>query len=117
MVQAPRVPARAHDAHPPVQLDAQQNPCWQKFEAHWVAAAQTVPFGWSEQVPPLQTLGAVQSVLTVQVVLQTLLVVSQANAMHDWVVAGVQVPVPLQSAGGVKVEPAQVAGAHCVPEA
>jgi hypothetical protein len=116
LVQVPKVPARPHEAQPPAQAVAQQNPCWQRPEAHWAVDAQTVPSGCSEQVVPLQTLGAVQSALAVQVVLQTLLVVSQAKAPHDEVVGGVQVPVPLHSAGGVNTALVQVAAAHCVPE-
>jgi hypothetical protein len=70
-VQTPGLPASAHEAHPPEQLDAQQTPCWQSPEAHWAAPEQTVPSGWSVQVPALQMLGGVQSAVAVQVVLQT----------------------------------------------
>lgn len=117
LVQVPSAPASAQDAHPPVQLEAQQYPCWQKPEAHCAVPEHAVPSGCSEQVPPLQTLGAVQSALVVQLVLQTLFVVSQAKAWHEEAVGGVQVPVPLQSAGGENIEPVQLPGAHCVPAA
>jgi hypothetical protein len=79
-----------------------------------------VPIPCSEQVVPLQTLGAVQSVVevaTVQVFLQIWLVASQAKAPQEVGAAGVQVPVPLQSEAGVWVEPVQVAAAHWVPAA
>jgi len=77
-VQVPRVPASAHDAQVPEQVEAQQTPCWQRPEAQVPAAVQVWPSGASVQVPALQMLGAVQSVSTVQVILQILLVVSQA---------------------------------------
>ena len=104
MVQVPAVVVRPHDAQVPEQADAQQKPCWQKPDAHWEVIVHAVPFPCSEQVVPLQTLGAVQSVAdvaTVQVFLQILLVVSQAKAPQDIGVASVQVPVPLQTKAGV----------------
>jgi hypothetical protein len=45
---------------------------------HSVPAAQALPSGFFEQVPPLQTLGETQSPSAVQLVLQTFIVVSQA---------------------------------------
>jgi hypothetical protein len=50
----------------PLQLEAQQTPCWQMPDAHSVPAAQVPPSGFFEQTPPLQTLGATQSVLLEQ---------------------------------------------------
>lgn len=102
----------------PAHAVAQQTPWAQNPDAHSVAAAQVWPRGFFEQVPPLHTLGATQSVLAVavvHVVLHTLAVVSQRYAPHDELVAAEHVPVPLQSRGGVKVEPVHVAAAHCVP--
>jgi hypothetical protein len=99
LVQVPKVAVSPHDAQVPEQAEAQQTPCWQKPDAHWAVVVHTVPFPCSEQVVPLHTLGAVQSVAevaAVQVFLQILLVVSQANAPQDIPVAAVQVPVPLQ---------------------
>jgi hypothetical protein len=104
LLQVPSVPARPHDAQVPEQADAQQKPCWQKPDAHWAVVVHAVPFPCSEQVVPLQTLGAVQSVAEVafvQVFLQMLLVVSHAKAPQDVGVAAVQVPVPLQTEAGV----------------
>lgn len=104
LVQVPIEPARPHDAQVPEQADAQQTPCWQNPDAHWEVIVHVVPFPCSEQVVPLQTLGAVQSVdpvAPVQVFLQTLLVVSHAKAPQEVGVAAVQVPVPLQTEAAV----------------
>lgn len=62
----------------PVQAVAQQTPWEQKPELHSVPAPQALPSGFFEQVPPLQTFGETQSPSTVQVVLHTFIVVSQA---------------------------------------
>jgi hypothetical protein len=62
----------------PVQAVAQQTPWEQKPELHSVPAPQALPSGFFEQVPPLQTLGETQSPSTVQLVLHTFIVVSQA---------------------------------------
>ena len=78
LVQVPRVAVSAHEAQVPEQVEAQQTPCWQRPEAQVPAAVQLWPSGASVQVPALQMLGAVQSPSTVQVILQILLVVSQA---------------------------------------
>ena len=78
LVQVPRVPASAHDAQVPEQVEAQQTPCWHSPDAQDPATVQEWPSGASVQVPALQMLGAVQSASTVQVILQILLVVSQA---------------------------------------
>jgi hypothetical protein len=95
-VQVPSVPVSAHDAQVPEQLEEQQTPCWQSPEAQAVPAVQACPRGASVQVPALQMFGEVQSVSAVQLILQILLVVSQAKAPQE-VPAGVaQVPVPLQ---------------------
>jgi hypothetical protein len=96
LVHVPSVPVRAHEAHVPEQLDAQQTPCWQSPDAQAVPAVQAWPSGASVQVPALQMFGEVQSVSTVQVILQTLLVVSQAKAPQEVAVGATQVPVPLQ---------------------
>jgi hypothetical protein len=70
-VQVPAVPARLQDAQVPLQVDEQQTPCWQSPEAHWAVPVQAVPSGCRVQVPPLQMLGDAQSLVTMQVVLQT----------------------------------------------
>jgi hypothetical protein len=96
LVHVPSVPVRAHEAHVPEQLDAQQTPCWQSPDAQAVPAVQAWPSGASVQVPALQMLGAVQSVSAVQVILQMLLVASQAKAPQETPAGVEQVPVPLQ---------------------
>ena len=95
-VQVPSVPVSAHEAQVPEQLDAQQTPCWQRPEAQAVPTVQAWPSGASVQVPALQMLGAVQSVSAVQLILQILVVVSQAKAPQEVPVGVEQVPVPLQ---------------------
>ncbi len=100
LVQVPRVRGSAHEAQVPEQVDAQQTLCWQRPEAQAPAAVQVWPSGASVQVPALQMLGDVQSPSTVQVILQILLVASQAYAPHEVLVAGVHAPVPLQTAAG-----------------
>jgi hypothetical protein len=78
LVQVPALPVSAQDWQVPVQAVAQQTPWAQKPELHSAAVAQTTPSAFFEQVPPLQTLGDTQSPLTVQLVLQMFIVVSQA---------------------------------------
>jgi hypothetical protein len=65
-VQVPAVPVRAHERQVPVQVPLQHTPCWQRPESHSAPAAQVVPSGFFEQTPPLQILGATQSVFAVQ---------------------------------------------------
>jgi hypothetical protein len=115
LVQVPSVPASAHDLQVAVQAAEQQIPWAQTPLEQSVLAVQVAPFGRLVQTPPEQTLGATQSVSTVQVVLQAPL--SQVKGSHAEVVAVWQVPVPLQVRAGVSVEPVQVAAAHEVPAA
>jgi hypothetical protein len=63
----------------------------------------------------MQVDGAVQSVLTVQVVLQTLFVVSQAKGSHSVEVTVLQFPVPSQVRAGVSVSPLQLCATQVVP--
>jgi hypothetical protein len=69
--------ARAHDWQVPVQLVAQQTPCWQKPEAQSVAAAHDVPSALPphpapvQQIEPLQVYPVAQSAFVAQVVLQS----------------------------------------------
>ena len=99
-VQVPAVPDSAHDRQVPVQLELQQTPCWQRPEAHSVAPAQVVPSGFFVHWPALQMLGAMQSLLVVQVVRQIPLG-PQLYAPHEIGVASWHVPVPLQVRSGV----------------
>lgn len=69
-VHVPAVPARLHDRQLPVQAEMQQAPCSQNPLPHSVAAAQAAPFGFFEQVVPLQTFGETQSEVVAQVVRQ-----------------------------------------------
>ena len=69
-MQAPSVPASAHDWQAPAQAVAQQKPCSQKALWHSDAAAQARPVGFFAQAPLTQTLGAVQSASAVHDVLQ-----------------------------------------------
>jgi hypothetical protein len=72
LVQVPWAPASPHDWHVPAQAVAQQNPCWHSPVRHSVPDEQAVPVGFFVQAPRTQTLGAVQSVSTVQEVRQTM---------------------------------------------
>jgi len=69
-VHVPAVPASAQDRQVPVQLELQQTPCWHRPEAHSVPPVQVVPRGFFVHWPALQMLGAMQSLLAVQVVRQ-----------------------------------------------
>lgn len=67
----------SHDMQVPVQLDAQQTPCWQKPDAQSVVAAQVAPRGLSaqlaalQQIVPLQMNPVAQSAVVVQIVEQS----------------------------------------------
>jgi hypothetical protein len=67
-VHVPAVPERLHERQLPVQAERQHEPCSQKPLAHSVAAAQVAPFGFFEQVVPLQTFGDTQSAVVAQLV-------------------------------------------------
>lgn len=64
------MPGRLQERQLPVQADAQQAPCSQNPLPHSLAAAQAAPFGFFEQVVPLQTLGETQSEVEAQLVRQ-----------------------------------------------
>lgn len=76
LLQVPLLLVSAHDLHVPVQLLAQQTPCWQKPELHSFPAVHRSPRGCLVQMPPLQMFGATQSASAVQVILQDWLVAS-----------------------------------------
>ena len=63
----PTVPVSAHDRQIPTQAVAQQTPCSQNPELHSPAAPHVAPIGFLPQLPPVQTLGATQSLSVVQV--------------------------------------------------
>lgn len=111
------LPEAAQDMQVPVQVVAQQTPCWQRFVAHSDPAEQAVPLGFSEQLPPLHTVGETQSASAVQVVLQLFLVVASHSRLPGQLpgVTVLHVPAPSQVAAGVRTEPVQLAAAHCVP--
>ena len=69
-VQVPAVPAIPQDRQAPEQAVRQQVPCSQKPLEHSVAPAQVAPLGFLPQLPPVQTLGATQSLSVVQVTRQ-----------------------------------------------
>lgn len=98
----PALPATAQDMQVPVQAVAQQTPCWQRFDEHSDPAEHVVPFGFSEQLPLLHTVGDTQSALVAQVVLQVFAVVSHVRLPGQFeAVTGLQVPAPSQVPGGV----------------
>jgi hypothetical protein len=103
----------AHDWQLPAQAVAQQTPCAHWLLAHSAPVVQAVPLVFLVQTPLMQTLGLLQSVLTVQVVLHAPAL--QANGSQLVVVAVWQVPVPLQLRAEVSVAPLQLAVAQLVP--
>jgi hypothetical protein len=109
----------AHDLHGPLQAPEQQTPCAQTLLSQSLFSEQLLPTGFFEQMPPLlQMSGATQSESLVQLVLHMALAVSHTKP--PWqvdVIAGVQVPVPLQVRGGVSVVPTQVPVAQVVDAA
>jgi hypothetical protein len=113
----PALPATAHDMHEPVQAVAQQTPCWQRLVAHSEPAEQDVPFGFSEQVPPLHTVGDTQSASAVHLPLQLFMVLASHSRFPGQLpgVTVLHVPAPSQVAAGVSTDPVQLAAAHCVP--
>ena len=115
--QVPSEPARLQAAHAPVQALLQQTLFTQKPEAQALDIVQVAPIGSLPQVSgvPMQVDGAVQSVLTVHAVLQTLFVVSQANGSHSDVVTVLQLPAPSQVRAGVSVSPVQLWATQVVP--
>jgi len=110
LVQAPTVPASAHDWQVPLQAPSQQTPCAQKPDKHSPPAPQATPGPFLAQLPPMQVKGATQWASVVQVVRQAVPV--HAYGSHIDVVAAWQVPVPLHDRVDVSVEPVQVAAAH-----
>jgi hypothetical protein len=115
-VQTPRVPVSPHDMQVPVQGLAQQYPCWHEPEAHSALATQMTPLTFFEQIVPLQTLPALQSVLAAQAVLHWP-PVPQTYGSHGTCAPGAQTPAPSQRPASVEVEPAQVGWTQVVPEA
>jgi hypothetical protein len=99
-VHVPALPDSAHDRQVPVQLELQQTPCWHRPDAHSVPPVQVVPSGFFVHWPPLQMLGAMQSLSVEQVVRQVPLEL-QANAPHEIAAVVWQAPVPLQVRSGV----------------
>lgn len=76
LVQAPALPASAHDWQTPVQAEAQQTPCWQAPEAqspgpvHVVPSAPPAQLPGTQQMVPLQVALPAQSAFVAQLVLQ-----------------------------------------------
>jgi hypothetical protein len=76
LLQVPLLPVSAHDLQVPVQLLAQQTPCWQNPELHSFAVVQASPSGCFVQTPPLQMFGETQSASAAQVILQLVVAAS-----------------------------------------
>ncbi len=116
-MQVPAFPDTAQDMHVPVQVVAQQTPCWHRLVAHSDPDEQVVPFGFSEQLPPLHTVGETQSASAVHLLLQLFMVAASHTRLPGQLagVTALQVPAPSQVAAGVSVAPVQLAAAHTVP--
>jgi len=114
LAHVPTLPARLHAWHVPQLGLPQQTPLTQLPLMHWLTAVHCTPFGFSVQLRlgavPWQVYGATQSVSAVQVV-------RQAAPLHAYgeqvdVVAGAQLPVPVQWESAVNVEPEHDAVPH-----
>ena len=122
LVQVPALAASAHVWQVPVQLVAQQTPCWQKPEAQSPAAVQVAPSAAPpqpapvQQIDPLQVYPEAQSVLLAQVVLQSPPVPQTYGAQLCGVPA-TQSPTPSQRPPGVSLPLLQLSVPHVVPEA
>ncbi len=110
----PAVPVIPHDRQAPVHAVRQQVPCSQKPLAHSAVVVHIAPFGFLPQLPPVQTLGATQSVSAVQLTRQ-LPLGPQLYAPQLAAVAVPHVPAPSQVRAGVNDVPVQVDAAHVVP--
>jgi hypothetical protein len=115
LVHEPTEPARLQARQVPVQAEAQQTPCAQVPDWQSGSATQAAPRGDLPQLPPVQTFGATQSVLLVQLVRQS--PPPQTNGAQLWVVPATQVPAPSQRAARVLVDPVQLWTVHTVPDA
>jgi hypothetical protein len=111
--QVPALLVSAQDMQVPVQALLQQTPCAQKPDWQAAAAEQGAPGGSFPQLPLVQELGATQSLLVVQVILQA--PVPHWKGSHIAVVATRQLPAPSQVRAWVSVVPLHEAGAQFVP--
>jgi hypothetical protein len=113
--QVPSLPATAHELQVPEQEVEQQTPWAQMPCRHSLPDAQVAPSGLVPQTLFVHMFGDAQSLVVVQVVLQTLFVVSQAYGSHSDVVTVLQAPAPSQVRAGVSVEPVQLPATQTVP--
>jgi hypothetical protein len=111
--QVPALLVSAHDMQAPAQALLQQTPWAQKPDWQAEAAVQVAPGGSLPQLLLTQELGATQSVLVMQVVLQA--VPPHWKGSHIDVVAARQLPAPSQVRADVSVDPLQDGGAQFVP--
>jgi len=104
-------------AHVPQRVVPQQTPSTQLPPWHSLPIAQAWPSRLSPHDPPLQTLPGAQSLSLLQTATQA--VPLQANGAQLWVLAGWQMPAPLQVRASVAVviPVGQVGAAHWVPAA
>jgi hypothetical protein len=99
----------------PAQVVEQQVLWAQMPELHSLPDAHVDPSGLLPQVMLVHMFGEAQSAVTVQVVLQTLLAVSQPYGSQSEVVTVLQTPRPSHVRGGVSVEPVQLPATQVVP--
>ncbi len=112
--QVPTLVGKAHDRQVPVQAELQQTFWAQNVELHSAFCAHEAPIGFLPQLlAASQLLGARQSALLAQVVLQA--PVPQRNGSQGAIAGGRQSPEPSQVRACVSVEPVQLAATHCVP--
>jgi hypothetical protein len=118
LLHVPSLPAIPHDLQVVLHAWLQQKPWAQKPESHSLGIVHAVPIGLSVHNPPLQMLGATQSVAAVavvQVVRQAPAVVSQVYLPHGSEEAARQTPAPSQvRAASAVVEFMHAAAPHTV---
>jgi hypothetical protein len=89
------VPGRAHELHGPSQGDAQQAPWAQMRVLHSSAIVQGTPSPPARQMPFMH-LPIAQSVSSMHVAAQRLVVASHLKGAQEDMNSGTQVPLPLQ---------------------
>jgi hypothetical protein len=114
LVQVPRLPGTAHDRQVPVQVVAQQIPCWQIWELQSSFEPQVAPIGALPQLLLVQTLPALQSASPLQVVRQAP-ALPHTYGSHGWPELGTQAPLPSQREAPVSVDPVHAWPLHALP--
>ena len=110
----PLLASRAQDSQIPSQAVEQQTPWAQTPELQSVSVAQTLPTGFSPQLPALHVLGESQSASELQVVLQRP-PTSHVNGAQDSLCPIEQAPSPSQRPAEVRLWPLHTGGWQTTP--